>query len=133
MSIKEIIGAYGWEKFRQMERQTLKSVCASQMQVVATGGGIVLDEQNVTLMKHKGNIIWLRANYKTIKRRMMQDKDTLDFRPALTENDSLSEIEETLQFREPIYRSAMELYVDTDEHDIKTIAKILAEKVDIKI
>ena len=40
MSIKEIVGAYGWEGFRQMESDTLKSVCTSDGQVVATGGGL---------------------------------------------------------------------------------------------
>ena len=131
MSIREIVGAHGWENFRQMERDILKAACDSQMQVVATGGGIVLDEQNVKIMRENGNIIWLRAEYETIKNRMLQDQNSMDFRPALTLNDSLSEIEETLQLREPLYKNAMDFNINTDEHDVSAIAKNIAEKLDL--
>jgi shikimate kinase len=129
MSIKEIVGAHGWESFRQMERTMLKTVCASKGQVVATGGGIILNDKNVTLMKKSGKIIWLKAQKETIKNRMVQDKDTQDFRPALTLDNSIMEIEETLHSREPLYQNAMDLFVDTDDHDIRAIAKIIIEKL----
>ena len=132
MSIMEIVGAYGWENFRQMEHDILKTVCDSTAQVVATGGGIVINEHNVKLMRENGSIIWLRAEHETIKSRMLQDKTSTEFRPALTMTDSLSEIEEILQSREPIYRSAMDFYVDTDEHDVSTIAKIIVDYLDPK-
>ena len=128
MSIKKIVGAYGWEKFRQIEHSMLKTVCISNRQVVATGGGIVLSEQNVTRMRQSGKIIWLRARHETIKARMQQDESSQDFRPALTSNDSFSEIEEILKFREPIYRNAMDFFVDTDDYDISAIAKIIVKK-----
>jgi shikimate kinase len=129
MSIKEIVGAHGWEKFRQMEHAVLKTVGASNRQVVATGGGIVLNADNVGLMKKNGTIIWLRAEYETIQTRMMRDKDSPDFRPALTLKDSLSEISETLQTRKPIYQKTMDLFVDTDDHDVAEVANIMIEKL----
>ena len=129
MSIKEIVGAHGWEGFRQMERVTLKDICTSNPQVVATGGGIILNEDNVKQMKKSGKIVWLRAKYETIKSRMIQDQDSLDFRPALTLNDKLSEIEETLASREPLYRKAMDFFVDTDDNDIRAITNIILKKL----
>ena len=114
MSIKEIVDSQGWEDFRGMEHAILKEVSTSNGQVVATGGGIVINDANVMLMKENGKIIWLRAKLETIKARMLQDTDTQDFRPALTVHDSISEIEETLQLREPLYKRAMDFYVDTD-------------------
>lgn len=129
MSIKEIVDARGWEKFRQLESAVLKTVCISPRQVVATGGGIILDDRNVMLMRQNGKTIWLRANHGTIKARMLQDKDSSDFRPALTLNDSLSEIEETLQSRKPFYQKAMDLFVDTDDHDIRAVNEIILEKI----
>lgn len=128
MSIREIVGAHGWENFRQMEHGILQTACGAKMQVVATGGGIVLNEQNVKLMRENGNIIWLRAKHETIKYRMLQDEDSVNFRPALTMNGSLAEIEETLKAREPLYQNAMDFYIDTDEHDVSTIAKIIINK-----
>ncbi len=129
MSIKEIVGAHGWEGFRQMEHTILKKICTSYEQVVATGGGVVLNEDNVMLMKKSGRIIWLKATAETIKARMLQDKDTQDFRPALTLNGSISEIEETLHSRESLYKSAMDFFVDTDDRDIRVITDIIIEKL----
>jgi len=129
MSIKEIVGAYGWEGFREMEHTILKKICTSDEQVVATGGGVVLNEDNVMLMKKSGTIIWLKATAETIKVRMLQDKDTRDFRPALTLNGSISEIEETLHSRESLYKSAMDFFVDTDDRDIRVITDIIIEKL----
>ena len=129
MSIKEIVGAHGWEGFRQMERVVLKNICASGGQVVATGGGIVLNDKNVMRMKKSGRIIWLRARLETIKARMLKDKDSREFRPALTLDDSISEIEETLHSREHFYQKAMDLFVNTDDHDIGAITEFILERL----
>ena len=129
MSIKEIVNSHGWEGFRGMEHAILKKVSTSNGQVVATGGGIVLNDENVMLMKENGKIIWLRAKPETIKARMAQDTDTQDFRPALTLQDSISEIEETLQLRKPLYKKAMDFYVDTDEHNVREIGDFIIEKL----
>ena len=129
MSIKEMVGAHGWEGFRQMERVVLKSICASGGQVVATGGGIVLNDENVMCMKKSGRIIWLRARLETITARMLKDKDSREFRPALTLDDSISEIEESVHSREPIYDNAMDFFVDTDDLTIRAITDIIIEKL----
>ncbi len=130
MSIKEIVGAHGWERFREMEHVILKNLCSSGGKIVATGGGIVLNDENVMHMKNSGKIIWLRARLETIKARMGQDKNTRDFRPALTLNDSISEIEETLLSREPLYKRAMDFSVDTDTHDIREVGEIIIKKIE---
>ena len=129
MSIKEIVGAHGWESFRNMEHRVLKTVCKSKSQVVATGGGIVLDDENVMLMRQSGRIVWLRAGIETIKSRMLKDKDSRDFRPALTLDNNILEIEESLQSREHIYHRAMDFFVDTDDHSIAAIAEIIIERI----
>ena len=129
MSINEIVGAYGWEGFRQMEHTVLKKVCTADEQVVATGGGVVLNEDNVMRMQKSGRIIWLKATPETIKIRMLQDKDSREFRPALTLDDSISEIEETLSAREHLYKSATDLFVDTDDRDTHVITDIIMEKI----
>ncbi len=42
-SIQDIIDTEGWDAFRRMERSALQQICADDRQVVATGGGVVLD------------------------------------------------------------------------------------------
>ncbi len=53
ISIKEIVETHGWEIFRKMEHAVVKQVCIVDRRVVATGGGVVLNEANVNLMKKK--------------------------------------------------------------------------------
>jgi shikimate kinase len=129
MSIREIVDSRGWEVFRRLEHTALQQVCTMDRRVVATGGGIVLDIDNVELMKKSGRIIWLRASSETIKARMVQDQDSMDFRPALTSTDSISEIEETLAKRAPLYQDAMDFSVDTDNVRLDAIADFIIENL----
>ena len=131
MSIREIVDKRGWQAFRRLEQTVLKQVCTVDRRVVATGGGIVLDADNVELMQGSGKIIWLRASPQTIKARMAQDQDSKAFRPALTSKDNLSEIEETLIERQPLYEQAMDLSVDSDNVRLDVIVDIIIENLTI--
>ena len=121
MSIRKIVISQGWQAFRRLERSVLNQICSLDRQVVATGGGIVLDADNIELMKDCGRVIWLKATADTIKGRMEKDKDSVAFRPALTSQDSISEIEETLAERQPLYHGAMDFAVDTDHCKVDDI------------
>ena len=121
LSIKEIVVKHGWEVFRSMEHAIVKRVCVPAQHVVATGGGVVLDPENVKRMKNSGTLIWLQANSETIKNRMMQDSVTDASRPALTSADSITEIDESLIERDPMYRQAANICVETDAREIEEI------------
>jgi len=125
MSIRNIVISRGWEAFRRLEHIALQQVCTIDRRVVATGGGIVLDADNVKLMKKSGRIIWLRASSETIKARMLQDQASETLRPALTSTDSTSEIEETLAERAPLYQRAMDFSVDTDHRGVDEICDFI--------
>lgn len=129
ISIKEIVETHGWEIFRKMEHAVVKQVCVVDRRVVATGGGVVLNEANVNLMKKNGRLVWLRAQPETIKTRMMLDQDTEAFRPSLTSKDSFSEIEETLIERGPFYKQAMDFGVDTDGRQVDEICDTIVRQL----
>lgn len=121
ISIQEIVETHGWDTFRKMEHVIVNQVCILNRRVVATGGGVVLNEANVNLMRRNGKIVWLMALPETIKSRMMRDQDTAAFRPALTPKDSFSEIDEMLIQRDPLYMQAMDFCVQTDGRKIDEI------------
>jgi shikimate kinase len=125
MSIRNLVISRGWEAFRRLEHTALQRVCTMDRRVVATGGGIVLDVDNVKLMKKSGRIIWLRASSETIKARMLQDQASETLRPALTSTDSISEIEETLAERAPLYQRVMDFSVDTDHRGVDEICDFI--------
>jgi shikimate kinase len=129
MSIRKIVSDRGWQDFRRLEHAALQQVCSADRRVVATGGGIVLDAANIRLMKTSGKVIWLKASPDTIKSRMEQDQASEGLRPALTAKDSISEIEEILSEREPLYRQAMDFAVDTDHRGIDEICELIVRQL----
>jgi shikimate kinase len=60
---------------------------------------------------------------------MAQDLDSAAFRPALTATDSISEIEETLAKRAPLYKHAMDFWVDTDNVRLEAIVDFISENL----
>jgi shikimate kinase len=128
VSIVRMVADRGWSFFREQERQALVSVSAGDHQVVATGGGIVLDERNVSIMKQSGRIVWLTASEKTILARMRGDSATAESRPSLTDQGPLAEIASVLSERMPLYEKAAELVIDTNREKIVVICdRIIAE------
>lgn len=129
MTIAEIVSKEGWDSFRDKEKLITKKLCALDRHVIATGGGIILNSENVDRMKKSGVIVWLRATPKTIKKRIVADESTKDSRPSLTAKGLLEEIEEILSVRNPLYENAMDFFVDTDELGIDDICSIIVKKI----
>ena len=130
-SINEIIDNAGWDAFRRMERSALKQICTVDRQVVATGGGVVLDAENVKAMKTSGTVVWLDAGAATIRERMRRDKNTENFRPTLTDKGRMEEIEDMLLKRNPLYENASDFSIHTDHVPVKEIAQKIIKKLSV--
>lgn len=120
-SIDQMVASRGWPFFREQERHALETVAARDCQVVATGGGIVLDGRNIAVMKKTGTVVWLTAGRKTIEVRMRADAATDGNRPPLTGQGLMDEIEAVLSERRPLYEKAADVTIDTDGETIETI------------
>jgi shikimate kinase len=132
-SIKDIIDTDGWEIFRHMEQAILMQICAADRQVVATGGGVVLDPENIRLMKESGRIFWLGASVQTIRKRMSEDETSGDFRPALTDRGPIEEIEEMLLKRNPYYQDACDFFVSTDGIAVAEITNKIMDTLNMNV
>ena len=129
ISISDIVSKRGWAAFREIEKRVIQCACERDNQVVATGGGAVLDEDNVKRMKDSGVIVWLKADIRTIEKRIIEDNTTRDFRPSLTSKGSVEEVRETLLTRNPFYERAMDFFVDTDFMDIEAVCDTIIQKI----
>lgn len=119
--IAGIVDEKGWAYFRDMERRVMQAVAVVDRQVVATGGGVILDQRNVSAMQRSGKIVWLRASEKTITGRILADDTTAGNRPSLTGQGLIQEITEVLSKRRPLYERAMDVAIDTDTASIAVI------------
>jgi shikimate kinase len=128
ISIAEMVETHGWAYFRRLERQTLADVANGCDQVVATGGGVVLDDRNLDVMQKSGTVVWLTADEANIARRMLADDATETNRPSLTDQGQIAEIRQVLAERRPRYEKAADITIETDQAGIEMICnRILME------
>jgi shikimate kinase len=100
--ICDIFAKDGEAYFRRIEKQVLKEVAKDKKFVVACGGGIVIDPDNIQIMKKTGVIICLTASPEVILKRVTEYK----YRPLLNVNDPGKQIELLLKLRSPYYAQA---------------------------
>jgi shikimate kinase len=129
-SIAEMVQKHGWNHFREQERTLLKRLTSGRRQVVSTGGGVILLPDNVTTLRSAGTVIWLRAGADTIRRRLTRDERSAAFRPALSDLDPAAEIDAALAARTPLYQSAMDLVIDTENRTVEYLCAQIIDQLD---
>ncbi len=118
-SINEIFKTKGEHYFRQLETEVLKQVSASSGQVVATGGGIVLNPENRTKLKSTGLVIYLKTGTDVLWGRVKGKKD----RPLLATSNPEQTFTELFQFRVPLYSQSSEKSFVTDHKTPEAVAQ----------
>ena len=110
LAIADIFKEKGEPYFRKLETELIKSFAGVEPAVISCGGGAVLKEENVRLMKESGKIVLLTAEPGTIYERV---KDSTE-RPVLNGNMNVGYIEELMEKRRPKYEAAADVRVATD-------------------
>lgn len=119
MKIPEIFKKYGEEYFRNCETEVLKDLNSEDGVIISCGGGIVLKEENISLMKERGKIILLTSTPQTIFERVRYS----DERPILNNNMNVNFISELMKKREENYLHAADLIIDTDKKSIEEVCE----------
>ncbi|MCX5699484.1 MAG: shikimate kinase [Candidatus Omnitrophica bacterium] len=119
--IVDIFAQEGEPYFRKIEKKFLRQVCSQKKFVVACGGGVVLDPDNIKLMKKTGILICLCAAGEVILKRV----STSASRPILNVAKPRERIELLLKMRAPYYIQA-DKTIDTSKLSIKeAVTKII--------
>ena len=126
-TISDIVEKNGWEVFRDMEKNVIKETSFLDQYVIATGGGVILNPDNVRIMRKAGKVIWLRVSPEMVRSRMAADPKTCIQRPGLTPIGSMDEIETVLLARQSLYERAGHLVLDTDIFGIDAICRMILE------
>ncbi len=103
LTIADIFYEQGAGQFRQLERTILKKTIQTTGQVIATGGGIVLNYTNQKSIISNGIAVLLRCQMKTLSRRLKDIRN----RPLLSSNDT------TQRTLNKIWRDRQEFYYST--------------------
>ena len=121
--IFEIEGEVG---FRKREADMLRELLKINNIVLATGGGIIINEENRKLLKQKGTIIYLRATVNDLLHRTRHDKN----RPLLQTTDLQVKLTELYDQRDPIYRELAHIVVESGNISAHQMVKYLTQKLD---
>lgn len=112
-SIADLFSTYGEDHFRTLETELLKELIAEKTHkhIISTGGGIIVREENLALLRELGYVIWLVAQPKTILERTSRNQD----RPLLNNDDPEGTIRRLLDIRNPLYQNASHLTLETTD------------------
>lgn len=106
--IVDIFSQSGEDYFRGLEREALKMIAKQKDTSVSCGGGIVINRDNLSILKESGTVICLEAEPGDIFERTRGSSH----RPLLNVEDPMARITEMINARRPYYRQA-DYVVDT--------------------
>lgn len=124
-----LITEKGWPHFRNAERKIVKRLSGMDNQVIATGGGVVMDSENIRDLKKKGWIVWLKATAEVLRERLEAAAKNGQIRPSLTGTNAEDEITTVLAMRESLYAQAGDMVIDTSACSVSEVAAKVLENL----
>jgi len=118
MVISDIFENFGEQHFRKIESKIVKEFSSRTGMVISTGGGVVLNTENINNLREKGIVILLKAKPEVIYRNVSKDKN----RPLLNCENPMDRIVELLEARKQYYDNN-DFEIDVSELSIEEIAE----------
>lgn len=112
----------GEEGFRKREANVLADISENDRCVIATGGGIIVNDDNRKLLQKSGFVVYLQASIRQQLDRTNRDKK----RPLLQSGNRADVLERLMREREPLYLDVADHIVATDKRAPKRVAADIA-------
>jgi shikimate kinase len=117
MTIAEIFAKHGEADFRSGEKRVIARLLNSGPQVLATGGGAIMDQNTRDLIHIKGISVWLKADLDVLVKRTKRRND----RPLV------DKMKDLLPLREPVYALSDIVVQSRDEPHDNIVEEIIAK------
>jgi shikimate kinase len=127
MAIADIFARHGEAAFRTLEARVIARLLEGGPQVLATGGGAVMNDSTRAAIKAKGVSIWLSADVDVLMRRISKRKHE---RPMLHTDDPTATLRQLLADRTPAYAQA-DLTVQSREVPHEAIVSEIITALDV--
>lgn len=121
-SIALIFEIEGEAGFRKRESAVLNELTRLDNVVLATGGGVIVSEENRALLRKRGIVVYLAADIDTLTQRTRRSRN----RPLLRSGDRRHKLEELMGERESLYRREADLVVTTNRRSPIAVARKIA-------
>jgi shikimate kinase len=125
-SIAELVEKKGWDFFRREEEKAVRFLCRLDEAIIDTGGGVVENSALIPLISSRALVVYLTGKPEALAERIRHDKN----RPPLTaEDDPIQEMRQVLTRRDPLYRQAAGLVIETTNIPPARVVSTIERKV----
>ena len=127
VKINTIFEIEGEEGFREREYLALNEALAEEKVVISTGGGVVVNDINRSLIKKsEAVVVYLKASLDILVGRLKNDKT----RPMLDKDNKQLSLQKLLSEREPLYENLADFIIDTSHLKTNDVLKTITEKME---
>lgn len=123
MTIPEIFEKFGEQHFRELETEFLLNF-RNEACIIATGGGVAMNEGNRKIMRRTGLVFFLDATFEDIYKRIKNDLN----RP-IVQRSTKGDLEQLFLTRRKFYRQAGHIRVLTEDRTIRQIVEYIGFQV----
>ena len=128
VSISWIFDVEGEQKFRERESKELINSLKSEDSVVATGGGIVLTEENRNILK-KGTVIYLEVSIQSQLERTLNDNKSPLLQGKENKEETLRDLKE---IREPLFKQCANMTIKEAKNGHNETVDEIIDKLNLK-
>ena len=126
VAVRVIFEIEGEAGFRKREADIIDRMTGMENIVLATGGGAILDPLNREHLKTRGFVLYLHAQPRELWHRTRRDSS----RPLLQGADPRTRLEQLYAVRDPLYREAADLIIDTGRQSANSLVSELIPLVE---
>jgi shikimate kinase len=127
-SIRSIFETEGEQRFRDLEASTLADIMNTPGDtVLATGGGIVLREENRVRLSTGATVFYLRSRPEALFRRLRHDQR----RPLLQVDDPLQKLRDLFVQRDAFYRETAHYVIECDRPSIAMLSNRVLMQIEL--
>ncbi len=125
VDIPTVFDFEGEEGFRSRERAVVEALTQGSGLVLATGGGVVLDQDNRRSLAGRGVVVYLSCSPEQQYRRTKQGHS----RPLLQTEDPMNRLRDLMNEREPLYLEIADLVVSTEKRSAGVVAREIVKRL----
>jgi len=115
----------GEEGFRKREVKVIDELSQREGVVLATGGGVVMDDGSRSKLGARGYVVYLQTSVDQQLQRTQRGRE----RPMLANGDREKVLTDLMEARDPLYREIADLVVDTDGRRVQKVAKEIFDEL----
>lgn len=109
MPIEKIFKKYGEDYFRKLEHQMVQSLSNEQNKIISTGGGIILNSDNMDILKKNGIVVYLKSTPENLCHNL---KNSYKKRPLIQKKNWEEVVKELLIERKEVYESNADIVIE---------------------